>query len=205
MDLPKKDKNGLNYLSYSQISLFKRDKTEYYKRYLLNEKFEGNDYTDFGRKVGLSLEKGDFKGFNKLEQNVLKEVTRLDEFEKRTILKYDEFYVVGFIDTCSSDLKTIIDYKTGGVNKHKQYELLSYNQLQIYALSLRQEFGVTPINGCVEFISRSGNAFRGETLKVSEKPIIKINVDLSYDRLKYVYWDVLNTATQISEFYKENK
>jgi len=57
LDLPKKHKKGKSYLSYSQIQLFKRDKEKYYKRYILDEKFDGNAYTDFGNKVGKSLEK----------------------------------------------------------------------------------------------------------------------------------------------------
>ncbi len=36
MDLPRKDKYGNNYLSYSQLSTFKRSKEDYYNQYILN-------------------------------------------------------------------------------------------------------------------------------------------------------------------------
>ena len=120
MNLPRKDKDGISRLSYSQISLFKRSKSEYYESYILGKPFEGNEYTDFGSKVGEALENNDFKGFKKSEQTTLKNVIRLDEFEREVRLNYEGFYVLGFIDTNSKDFSKIIDYKTGGFNKEFQ-------------------------------------------------------------------------------------
>ena len=60
MNLPKKDKKGNSYLSYSQISTFKRSKEDFYNQYILNVPFEGNAYTDFGSNVGEALEKNNF-------------------------------------------------------------------------------------------------------------------------------------------------
>lgn len=204
MDLPKKDKNGKSYLSYSQISLFKRSQQEYFDRYIIGEKFEGNEYTDFGSKVGEALETNNFEEFNSQEEETLKKVTRLDEFERPTFLNYDGFYIMGFIDTNKKDFSRIIDYKTGGRNKEKEYLKDEYIQLHLYALSLRQEKGITPIEASVEFIRREGNAFRGEELTVGTE-VINIEIDISYKRLKDVYWETLNTAKEIEKFYKLNK
>ena len=121
LDLPKKDENGISYLSYSQIQLFKRDKNEYLERYILNKPFLGNAYTDFGSKVGEALETNNFKGFSSQEQRTLNKCTRLDEFEKKVNLDFGDFYVLGYIDTNSKDFNEIIDYKTGGRNKEFQY------------------------------------------------------------------------------------
>lgn len=204
MDLPKKDKYGNSYLSYSQLSLFKRDKDEYFNRYIKGEVFKGNAYTDFGSKVGESLESGNFDLFTPKEKNTLQKVTRLDEFERKTILKYEGFYILGFIDTNSKDLNTIIDYKTGGKKKEFEYIKPEYNQLHLYALSLRQETGITPRNASVEFIRREGNAFRGEQLTVGNE-VINIDLDMSYNNLKDVYWETLKIAKEIESFYKINK
>tara|TARA_R110000787_G_scaffold161960_2_gene275322 strand:- start:288 stop:911 length:624 start_codon:yes stop_codon:yes gene_type:complete len=207
MNLPKKDKKGKSYLSYSQISLFKRDKEEYKDIYINNRKFEGNEYTDFGSKVGEALEKNNFDSFTLTEGTILKMCTRLDIFERRTILDYDKynFYVVGYIDTIDNDLTTIIDYKTGGKNKELQYKEDNYFQIQLYALSIMQETGIEPKKGLIEFIRRKGNAFKGEKLIIGNEPPIKIDIDLSMDRLKKVYWDILKTAKEIEKFYLENK
>ena len=203
MNLPKKDKYGNSYLSYSQISLFKRDKKEYYENYILGKKFEGNAYTDFGSKVGKSLENNDFKNFTGKEKEVLKKCKRLDLFERKTILKYDGFYVMGFIDTINNDLDYLIDYKTGGKNKEYQYLEESYTQLCLYAISLRQETGITPTKAQVNFIRRDGNAFRGEELTVGYETPLLLNIDISIQRLTQVYWDTLNTAKQIEKYYEK--
>lgn len=204
-DLPSIDKLGNHYLSYSQISCFLKDKEEYKKRYILKEPFIGNKYTEFGVKVGNALMENDYSLFKKSEKNVLEKCTRLDLFERKTILKYDNFYIIGFIDTCTSDLSKIIDYKTGGAGKELEYKKDNYTQLVYYALSIRQEIGITPKEASVEFITRAGNAFRGECLVVDSKEPIKINIDLSESRLKQVYWDTIQIAKNISEFYLDNK
>ena len=204
MNLPRKDKDGISRLSYSQISLFKRSKSEYYESYIEGKPFEGNEYTDFGSKVGEALENNNFKAFKKDEQETLKKVKRLDEFEREVRLNYEGFYVLGFIDSNKSDFTEIIDYKTGGLKKEFQYSKPDYNQLCLYALSLRQETGITPVEASVEFIRRKGNAFKGQALTVGDE-VISIPVDISLERLKHVYWDTLNVAKQIEKFYLENK
>lgn len=203
MNLPKKDKNGISYLSYSQINLFKRDKEEYYQNYILGKKFEGNAYTDFGSKVGEALENNNFDKFLNQEKKVLKQCRRLDLFERKTVLNYDGFYILGFIDTCSNDFTEIIDYKTGGKNKEFQYLEEDYTQLCLYALSLRQEIGKEPNKAFVNFIRRSGNAFRGEELTVANEEPQLLEVDISLKRLKHVYWDTLKTAKEIEKFYEK--
>ena len=205
MELPKKDKEGNNYVSYSQISLFKRSQKEYYENYIIGKPFEGNAYTDFGSKVGFSLENNNFDLFTKKEQKTLKKVNRLDEFERKVFLNYEDFYVLGFIDTNTKDCLEIKDYKTGGNNKEFQYLEPNYTQLHLYALALKQETGITPTKATVEFIRRSGNAFKGEMLTVANEEPIILNIDISENRLKQVYWDTLNTVKQIEEFYKKHK
>ena len=207
MELPKKDKKGKGYLSYSQISLFRTDKQEYKEVYINNKPFKGNEYTDFGKKVGNALEQNNFNEFTGTEATILKLCTRLDLFERKTILNYDEdnFYIKGFIDTINNDLSHIIDYKTGGKQKEFKYSEDNYIQVQLYALSIMQETGVKPSKGTVEFIRRKGNAFKGQKLTVDSEPPIKIDIDLSLPTLKHVYWEVLETAKEIEKFYLCNK
>ena len=204
MDLPKKDRYGNSYVSYSQLSTFRNNINDYHKKYILNEPFKGNEYTDFGSKVGEALEKNNFTLFDEKERETLKKVTRLDEFERKCVLKYDGFYLLGFIDTNSFDLKEIIDYKTGGKKKEFQYLKDDYHQLHLYALALRQETGVTPTKASVEFIRRVGNIYRGQQLMVGDE-VISIDVDFNHNILNEVYSDIYRTAIEISDFYKQNK
>ncbi len=207
IELPKKDKQGMGLLSYSQIDLFKRNKGEYYQRYVLGSPFVQNIYTEFGNKVGGALESGDFSKFSEKEQGVLKQVVRLDEFEKKVTLQYSEygFSVVGYIDTSSSDYLRIIDYKTGGTGKHAQYESSEYKQLVYYALGLRHQYGVTPKVAQVQFIERWGNPKRGDELRVGLTKPLLIDIDISMNSLKKVYWETIEIAKEISEFYQQHK
>lgn len=202
MNLPSKDKNGNSFLSYSQISTFIKDKNEYYKRYILKEPFIDNPYTIFGNKVDNAISTNNYSLFENSEIITLKKITRLDNFQRKTILNYNDFYIIGFIDSCDNNLETIIDYKTGGKNKHLEYLKDDYVQLCYYALSIKQETGNFPKNAYVEFIQRDGNAFKGEYLKVSDVEPIKIKIDISENRCKNVYWKTIEIANQISEFYK---
>lgn len=204
LDLPKKDKEGVSYLSYSQIQLFKRDKNEYLERYILNKPFTGNAYTDFGSKVGEALESGNFDNFTSQEKRTLNKCIRLDEFEKKVTLDFEGFYVLGFIDTNSSDLKEIIDYKTGGRNKEFQYLEDDYTQLCYYALALKQKYGVLPEKAYVNFIRRNGNAFNGEALTLGIE-VLKIEIDISIKRITKVYNETKLIAKEIESFYKQNK
>lgn len=108
------------------------------------------------------------------------------------------------IDTCSNDFTRIIDYKTGGNNKEHQYFDNEYTQLAYYALSIRQKYGVNVESASVEFIRRLGNAYRGEKLIVGNEEPIKIEVDISEERLKSVYWSTIEVAKEIENFYIKN-
>lgn len=196
MNLPSKDKNGNSYLSYSCISTFLKDKEQFIKTYILKEPFIGNEYTEFGNKVGKALELNDYSNFTESESNVLKQITRLDIFEQKMLLNFDLFYMVGYIDTCSLDLTKIIDYKTGGYGKHINYESLDYTQLCYYALGIRQETGIRVKDASVEFITR------GRNFDVFNCNPIKINIDISEQRLKQVYYDTIKIAKEIEIFYE---
>lgn len=201
MNLPSKDKNGNSYLSYSSISTFLKDKEQFIKTYILKEPFIGNAYTDFGSRVGKALEENDFCLFTKKEESTLKKVNRFDEFERKIILNYDAFYLIGYVDTNTFDLTEIKDYKTGGAGKDLQYSMPEYTQLCYYALGIRQETGINVKKATVEFIQRDGNLHSG--LKVSETPPKVIDIDVSEQRLKYVYWDTIRIAKEIEAFYNK--
>lgn len=203
MNLPRKDKDNISYLSYSQMSLFKRDKHEYYEQYILGKPFKPNPWVDFGSKVGEALEVNDFSKFTPSEQEILRQAPRYDLFEHEIKLWYPEhgFFIKGFIDTCPSSFEVLQDYKTGGKDKEHQYKKEDYTQLCLYALGIKQQHKVLPSKAHVCFIRREGNPYRGEELMIAnEKPLL-IEVDISLPRLKRVYWESLKIAQEIEQFY----
>ncbi len=201
MILPKIDKHGKPYLSYSQINSFLYNKKDYIKSYFFNEPIQFTAYIDFGSKVGKALETNDFSDFSEEEQQTLKRVPRLDEFEKEIRVDFGEFYLKGFIDTNSSDLTHFMDYKTGAAKKVTEYQKDDYIQPHIYALGIEQETGILPKKADIILIERYGNAFKGEPLTVG-KEILPVPIDISRERIEYARELVIKTAKEIEHYYK---
>tara|TARA_R110000772_G_scaffold50518_4_gene116131 strand:+ start:3849 stop:4559 length:711 start_codon:yes stop_codon:yes gene_type:complete len=209
--LPKIDDNGKSRFSYSQYNKWKTSKKDYFKSYFLGERFDGNAYTEFGTLVGEALENDDYKDFNDKERAVLSQVTRLDQFERRIDFDLGGFTVLGFIDTndllmdgIKGDAKeivdTIVDYKTGALNKVEVYEDDGYDQVTIYAGAIEQETGYLPTKGWVELIERTGNPFKGESLKLGNKVVV-IPQDVSKEAVEAVKINLIKVATEISKSY----
>lgn len=214
--LPKTDDNNIFYLSYSQISTWKKNKRDYIRQYFFGEK-DNKDilkpYGDFGNKVGEALENNDFSEFNEEEQLLMKSIPRYDEFEREIKLQMDGFYIKGYIDTNTSShtskdkkkielVNKIADYKTGEIEKRRpEYESDEYLQIPIYAAAIEQETGHLPSEAYVFLIERNGNAFKGEKLTLGNK-YVTITKDISKKRIDLVLKEIQQIAEEISDYYK---
>lgn len=210
--LPRLDKDGNYYISYSQLNTWKRSKREYIRQYFFGEAFEGNAYTDFGTKVGEALENNDFSGFTAEEKKFLKTIPRYGEYEREIKLQMKGFYVKGFIDTSSPEedydngkglhVRRMADYKTGDVKKKEaEYASDDYTQVDIYAAALRQEYGVLPDSVGVYIIDRKGNAFKGEELTLGSK-FVHVEKGTTDKRADNILEEVQTLAEEISEYYQ---
>lgn len=199
--LPRKDKTGKPYISYSQINSFLRDRKEFIKSYFYGQPIQFTAYIDHGGKVGRALETNDFSAFDKDEQKTLKKVKRLDIFEKEIAVDYGDFYLKGFIDTIDKKYTELCDYKVGTEKKIAEYQDPKYVQTVLYAKGIQQETGKLPKKTGVILIERTGNAFRGEELKIG-KQIWEIPLEISQKRIKFADELVRDTANEISKYYK---
>lgn len=216
--LPRKDDDGNYYISYSQISKWKRSKRDYMRKYFYGEPDDNpalQKYGDFGHKVGEAYENNDFSKWSPLEAEYLQSLPFYDEFEREIKLKMKGFYVLGYIDSntkaritdvnvkqeATYKVEKLLDYKTGDIAKRKpEYESSDYKQVAIYSAALQQEYGHLPDEAIVVLIGRDGNAFAGEELTLSmEHAIIPktINQDVIDETLEYVQ----QTAEEISRYY----
>lgn len=207
--LPRKDEDGRYYISYSQLSKWKRSKRDYIRKYFFNEPEDNSaleKYGEFGHRVGEAYENNDFSKWDKEEAKFLKSLPHFDEFEREIKLDMGEFYVLGYIDTNTKPeggyIKELADYKTGDISKRKsEYESDDYRQVHIYSAALEQEFGKLPEKASVILIGRSGNAFAGEELNLTmEAEIIDkpITAESIIDTIKYVK----EVTEEISDHYK---
>lgn len=203
--LPKVGDDGIPYLSYSQISMWKKSKRDYIRQYFMGEEDTKDflkPYGDFGHKVGGALETGDFSEFESHEQVLLKSIPRYDNFEVEIKLQMEGFYIKGYIDTASKDLDVIADYKTGEIEKRREeYESDDYLQIPIYAAAIEQQTGKLPKEAYVFLIERLGNAFKGEELVLGNE-FVTIVKDVSKKKIKKVLIDIQKTAEEISEYYQ---
>ena len=209
INLPKK-KDGKPYLSYSQISVWKKSKNRrnYIRQYFLGEEEDNaslKDYADFGNKVGEALENNDFSKFTEEEQKFLKTVPRYDEFEREVVLDMVDFFMKGFIDTNSLSSKgrvdIIVDYKTGIIEKViPKYEGDDYLQTDIYSAAIEQETGHLPKEAKVIIIQRDGNAFNGELLTLGDNYHI-VEREVSRERIDKVLKNIREIAEEISLYY----
>ena len=207
--LPRVDKEGVPYLSYSQSTKWVEKRRDYIRQYFFGEKEDNaalSKYGDFGHKVGEAYENADFSAWGKNEAAFLRSLPSHDEFEKEIKLQMGGYYILGFIDSNTKleegFYKKLLDYKTGDISKvSEKYESDDYKQVDLYAAALRQETGRLPEEGCVVLIGRSGNAFAGEELELTMEANI-INRTLSDARCDKVMGEFDEIAHEISDYYK---
>lgn len=205
--LPKKDKEDKYYLSYSQYTKFKDSIRKYIRRYMLGEEEPTNAHFTFGSLIGGALETGDFSEFTKEEQELLKQIPRFDEFERKIKLDMGWFYVVGYIDTNTLVNKDgskekvvtkIKDYKTGAEDKKEVYESKDYVQLNIYGEAIRQEQGFLP-EASVTLIEKLGNSFNNEDLVLGTRTW-EIEKKLNEEEIAETLDSLNSAADSISEY-----
>jgi hypothetical protein len=212
INLPKKDKEGVPFLSYSQIDLWNckkgfdtglPGKQEYIRKYFLGEKFPSGSFAQFGSDVEdyICQRKGAEK-FTDAELEVLQQIKPLGVFQKEFKLKFNGFYLKGFIDDAKEDFSIIADYKTASEASVKKYYKPEYEQLDVYALAIKQLTGKLPKEMYVCAISRLGNGFKGgrSVLKVGEQ-VWYIPREITEERLTTLEKKIITTANEISEYY----
>lgn len=203
--LPKTDEEGVPYLSYSQISTWKKSKRDYIRKNFFKESDDNEGlqrYGDFGHKVGEAFENNNYSAFEPHEQEFLCTIPKYDQFERKIKLQLDGFYMLGYIDTNSHCLTKMADYKTGDIEKKAgDYSSSDYIQLEIYSAAIEQETGILPTDVKVFLIGRSGNGFQKEELKLTGE-YVTIERTITKESIEKVKQDVQQIAEEISSYYK---
>jgi hypothetical protein len=212
--LPRVDKDGVPYISYSQVKLWNEEKgfntglpgrQEFMRGYFLGEEFpDKGGFGTFGADVEdyITLRKGAEK-FTDAELETLNKIEPLGVLQKEMVIQFDGFYLKGFMDDATPDLVKIRDYKTASNNSRKKYEEDSYWQLDVYALAVKKETGKLPKELEVCIIERLGNGFKGGrgAMTVGQN-IWYIPRKTNKERIKSVEENIINTAKEISEYYQ---
>lgn len=134
IELPK------GYLSYSSMSLWKRDPDTYRRRYYEKEPYFSTPYTEFGNKVGKALETGEFF------DPILEQVPRLSEPEHEIEVEVAGVPFKMYLDSFDPKTFEILEYKTGiksrsGEAPWDRVKVRKHTQLPIYTLGVYLKYG----------------------------------------------------------------
>lgn len=216
MILPRKDEEGNYYISYSQVTSWKKSPRSYMREYFFGEddtKAFLKPYGEFGTKLGESLEHNDFSGWTDKEVEFLKTIPRFDEFERGIKLQMSGYYIKGYIDTNTLAykeedgikkelVKVIADYKTGEIEKRiSDYESDNYIQIHIYAAGVEAQTGSLPEEAYVYLVQRDGNAFAKEELTLGDR-FVTIPKVINRDIVDKAVSECDRVAKEISKHYQ---
>ena len=145
------------YCSYSQVSLWYKDKNAYIRRYFLNEKQKDTEYTLFGKEThDLIAKDPQFKDI------------QFSEYERKVEATVAGVKVMGYIDALDLSLPYLCDYKTSK-NQWTQLDVEKLMQLDVYSLLLKLQYGITVKNVGVVWLE---TAWEEEVLKGSSSKIV---------------------------------
>lgn len=207
------EKEGTYYISYSQVTAWNAIKSftlgipgkeEYIRSYFLKEMHPEGGFATFGKDVeDYICSRDKAETFTNDEKAVLDSIKPLGTFQREFKIKRDGYYVLGYIDDANEDLTKIRDYKTASKASAKKYYTDEYEQLDIYAMAIKEEIGRCPDELEVCVIERSGNGFKGgrEALKVAGE-VWYINRETSDDKMARISHNIERTVKEISEVYK---
>lgn len=213
INLPRKDEQDNNYISYSQIRLWQEAKgfntgmsgrKEFIRGYFLGEEYpDKGDYGAFGKEVEAYITERTYADkFHEDELVTLDQIVPLGVFQHEIKIKFEGFYLKGFIDDMTRARTKLRDYKTASLASSEKYRKDDYYQLDVYALAILEELGYIPeLEVCV--IERMGNGFRGgrNALTVGQN-IWYIQRETSLERLATLSESIAQTAQEISQYYQ---
>lgn len=217
IELPRKDEDGNYYISYSQKNSFNSEKgfntglpgaQEYILSYFFGMQWPDAGWGDFGKDVeDYICEKKSADLFNDSEKSLLDTIKPLGIFQKEVKLWLaGNLYLLGYIDDCSEDMSWIRDYKTASKNSSSKYYEPDYEQLDLYAMYVKQETGKLPDKMEVCIIERKGNVFgykenRRDLLSVGNE-VWYVDRETSEERLEKIRTSLMKTIIRISDLYK---
>lgn len=196
-NLPKK------HFSYSQLSLWLKNKQQYRERYYLDAPAFESKETIFGKRVARMLETGQ-------KDPVLDLVPRYPVMEHRLEVKIAGVPFLGFLDSFSKRKKAILEYKTGK-NAWNDVLVHKHDQLTIYSLLVKTIYGkVDPLVKLIWIETR----YKSETQKLGNREMEGESNELEFTgkieifERKIAEWErknikklIIRTAEEISKDY----
>lgn len=124
------------YLSYSALSLWKKDKEKFRRRYYQNIKEKDTVFTLFGREV-----------HEEIAKNPAYDFIRLPKSEHEIRVTVAGVPIMGYLDTFNPNTGLFGEYKTGirtksGDARWTQIEVEKHEQMPFYSLLIWETYGI---------------------------------------------------------------
>lgn len=195
------------YLSYSALSLWKRDPVAFRAKYYDGVTQPETRYTIFGSEVHKLIEDGG-----------MKHVPRYKKAEYAIEVVMDGIPVMGYLDSFCPARKAFLDYKTGirladGSPRWNAVEVQKLDQLPFYSLLIKEKYGTVQPTSKLVWLetawvpSEETITFEGTTLtRMDQKlaltgtvEVFKRRID-EHERIRMRSW-IIESAKEISEDY----
>lgn len=214
LKLPRVDKEGNSYLSYSAIKAWREEKGfntgllgkyEFMMNYFFGEEFgDEKGWAEFGKDIeSYIVERGSSDKFTDREKAILDTIKPLGVFQQEIKIPFNGFYIKGFIDDLSPTFKKVRDYKSASKKSGEKYYKPEYDQLDLYCLGVEALKGFIPDELEVVIVERKGNPFKGggrSVLEVADN-VWYVKRETSPERLEKIKQDIQATANEISKYY----
>lgn len=195
---------GMEYISYSYVNSFIRDKSDWIVSYLLDKRTTsifavyGSAIGNYLQTEGIDCHELITEDTRKILDNHLYDLNT-HQFEKPVGFVIGKYLFIGFIDVYKN--KLLIDIKTGSDKTVKQYSEDSYKQTKIYTYALEQMGLPIPEFIGVKAFFRKGNNTLKHPLRIEGEPVL-IEHKYSKEEIEDYIEEVIKPELEEIEDYK---
>lgn len=181
-----------DYISVSQINLWKSDPMSYMKKYFMDIPDQPTPHMDFGKQFAMDIEdysKGIIRPYY-FPEGFLDRTTLLELVEYKLEYDFNGYTFLGYADNLSDDFETLVDFKTGTTAWSKK-RLEQSLQMNAYSAVIYLQKNVIPL--CI--IDYYGTKVKGD----------KVYFNGNHERFshKFEYNDLVQTVEHMDSVVKE--
>ena len=197
-------KTNRDYFSWSQYTLFKSSKFQFYKRYVLDEQLhlpafeKGKEFADFRETGKISQFNDDplLETVSNIIPNIGTSEFKIEVGFETGLPEVNKLNLLSYIDECSDDLTEFFEFKTGK-NAWTQKMVDDHKQLDFYAACIYLLNNGAVIPKCTLYWIET------EEIKVlGEKKLMYTSVVESFEK-QFTEIDIENILIELAVTYKE--
>lgn len=191
-----------DYYSWSQHSLWKSSKLQFYKRYVLGETGPKLLQFDKGKEFADYRETGELPHWvdDPLIKTVADIIPRIGHSEMKIEVGFGDIKLLAYLDECQEDLTHFFEFKTGKI-PWDQIQVNAHKQLDFYALCVYLHSGETIIPSATLYWIETEEYEREDT---GDKALRYTGFVQEFHK-QFTQTDIENIAADVYQTYNEIK